>query len=198
MGIFRAIVEPLTGAVLDLWHNLALGGSVGGEFVGDDPLRRTSLLAQEPHQQPPRSLCVPMDLHDFVEDVSVLIDGAPEITSLAIDGDYDLIEMPYVMAARRLSFQAEGVIDAKFNGPASDCFVGYDNASLEQHFLNETQAQGKANIEPDGMCDDLGRKSVTLVTDGTNDHAPVNITRTHPIELTRYRRFGGPRRRIEL
>jgi hypothetical protein len=48
------------------------------------------------------------------------------------------------------------------------------------------------------MCDDLGRKSVTLVTDGTNDHAPVNITRTHPIELTRYRRFGGPRRRIEL
>ena len=37
MGIFRAIVEPLMGAVLDPWHNLALGGSVGGEFVGDEP-----------------------------------------------------------------------------------------------------------------------------------------------------------------
>jgi hypothetical protein len=42
--------EPLMGAMLDLWHDRALGGGVGAEFVGDDPLRRTSLLAQEPHQ----------------------------------------------------------------------------------------------------------------------------------------------------
>ena len=184
--------------MLDLRHDLAIGGGVRAEFVSYDPLRCTSLFAQEPRQQSPCILCVPVDLHYFVEHVSFLIDGAPEVAFLAIDGDDDLIEISYVVAGRRFSFQAEGVIDAKFNGPASDCFVGYDNASLEQHFLNETQAQGKAKIEPDGMCDDLGRKSVTLVTDGTNDHAPVNITRTHPIELTRYRRFGGPRRRIEL
>ena len=47
-----------------------------------------------------------------------------------------------------------------------------------------SQAQGKTEIEPNGVCDDLGRKSVTFVTDGTKDHAPVNIIRAHPIELT--------------
>src|ERR1700733_11570446 len=94
------------GAVFDLRHDFALGGGIGAEFVGDDPLRRTSLLAQEPHQQPPRSLCVPMDLHDFVEDVSFLIDGAPEITSLAIDGDYDLVEIPDIIATYRLSLKS--------------------------------------------------------------------------------------------
>jgi hypothetical protein len=103
------------GAVFDLRHDFALGGGIGAEFVGDDPLRRTSLLAQEPHQQPPRSLCVPMDLHDFVEDVSFLIDGAPEITSLAIDGDYDLVEIPDIIAAWRLALRATRVVGAEFD-----------------------------------------------------------------------------------
>ena len=144
----------------------------------------TSLFAQESHQQSPRGLCVPVDLHDFVKHVSILIDSPPEIAFLTVDGDDDLVEKPDIMAAWRFSLQAAGVIGAKFNGPASDRFIGYDNATLEQHFLNETQAQGKTKIEPDGVCDDLGRKSVTSVTDGTKDHAPVNIIRTHPFELT--------------
>jgi hypothetical protein len=114
-----------------------------------------------------------MDLHDFVEDVSVLIDGAPEIAFLTVDGDLDLIEMPYVMAAWRLSLQATGVIGAKFNGPASDRFVGHDNAALKKHFLDQTQAQGKSEIEPDRVCDDPGRKSVAFVADGTQGHGPV-------------------------
>ena len=107
------------GAVFEVRDDFALGGGVGAEFVGDDPLRRTSLLAQEPHQQPPRSLCVPVDLHDFVEDVSFLIEGAPQIAFLAIDGDDDLVEMPNVVAAWRLSLQAAGVIGAEFDRPAS-------------------------------------------------------------------------------
>ena len=155
------------GAVFEVRDDFALGGGVGAEFVGDDPLRRTALPAQKPCQKSPRGLCVPVNLHDFVEDITVLIDGAPEITSLAIDGDYDLIEMPYVVMRGRFSFQATGVVGAEFNGPASDCFVGDDHAALKQHFLDQTQAQGKTEIEPDGVCDDLRGKSVAFVTDGT-------------------------------
>ena len=170
--------------MLDLRHDLAFGGGVRAEFVSYDPLRCTSLFAHEPRQQSPCILCVPVDLHYFVEHVSFLIDGAPEVAFLAIDGDDDLIEISYVVAGRRFSFQAEGVIDAKFNGPASDRFVGDDNAALKQHFFDQSQTQGKSKIQPDGVCDDLGRKSVPLVADGAKDHTPVSIIRTRPIELT--------------
>jgi hypothetical protein len=102
-----------------------------------------------------RAAFAPVGLHDFVEDVSLLIDGAPEIAFLAIDGDHDLVEAPYVMARRRFSLQTAGVVGAKFYGPASDRLVGDDNAALKQHFFDQTQAQGKTEIEPDGMCDDL-------------------------------------------
>ena len=171
------------GAMLDLRHDLAPGGGVGAEFVGYDPPRRTSLFAQKPCQQSPRSLCVPVDLHDFVEHVSILIDGAPEITPLPIDGDDDLIEIPSIMAAGRLTLQAAGVVGAEFDRPASNGFVGYDNAALKQHFLDKTQAQRETEIKPNCVRDDLGRKSVMFVTDGAKNHAPVNIIRTHPFEL---------------
>jgi hypothetical protein len=39
-------------------------------------------------------------------------------------------------------------------------------------------------MELDGVRDDLRGNSVAFVTDGTRDHAPVNIIRTHPFELT--------------
>ena len=92
--------------------------------------------------------------------------------------------MPNIATSRRLALQAAGVVGAKFDRPASDRFVGDDNAALKQHFFDQTQAQRKTEIEPDGVSDDLGRKPMALVTDGTSDHAPVNIIRTHPAELT--------------
>jgi putative transposase len=56
--------------------------------------------------------------------------------------------------------------------------VGYDNAALKQHFFDQTQTQGKSKMQPDGVCNDLGRKSVAFVTDGTRDHPPVDIIRS--------------------
>jgi hypothetical protein len=32
----------------------------------------------------------------------------------------------------------------------------------------------ETEIKQDGVCDDLGRKSVAFVVDGTKDHTPVN------------------------
>jgi hypothetical protein len=80
-----------------------LGGAAGAELVGYDPLRRTSFLPQKPCQKSWRSLCVPVDLHDFVDNIPVLIDGAPEIASFTIDGDHDLVETPGLPRPRRQS-----------------------------------------------------------------------------------------------
>jgi hypothetical protein len=34
------------------------------------------------------------------------------------------------------------------------------NASCREHLLDHAQAQGKAEVQPDGVADDLGRKAV--------------------------------------
>lgn len=64
MRVFRAIVEALVLAVLYFRHDLAPGGSVGAEFVGDHALGRTTLLAQKPLQQPFGGPRIAADLDD--------------------------------------------------------------------------------------------------------------------------------------
>src|ERR1700677_1309444 len=128
--------------MFDIRHDLAPRGAVGPELVGSDPLRRTTLLAHEPRQQAPRGLCVPPDLHDFVEDISVLIDSLPEIALLAADRDDDLVEMPDIDATWRLALQPTGIVDAEFDRPASDGFVRYDNAALKH--ISSTRRRLKA------------------------------------------------------
>ena len=111
-----------------------------------------------------------------------MIDSAPEIACLPIDGDDDLVEIPDIITAWRLALKATRVVGAEFGRLALNGFVGYDNAELEQHFLDQTQAQGKSRIQPDDVCNDLGRKTMTLVADRTLGHAAVS---TRPITHSR-------------
>jgi hypothetical protein len=61
--------------MLGIRHDFALGVAIGAERVSYDSLRRTSLLARKPRQQTLRGLCVLSDLHDFVEPISIVING---------------------------------------------------------------------------------------------------------------------------
>jgi hypothetical protein len=46
-----------------------------------------------------------VDLHDFINDVPVLINGALEIAFLTMDGDHHLVEAPYVMPRGAFRFR---------------------------------------------------------------------------------------------
>src|SRR3954452_9237930 len=103
MRIFCPIVEPLMRAVLDVRHDLALGGSIRAELVSDHPSRRAALLPQEAPQQALGCRGVASALDDLIKDVSILINSPPQPELLAGNGDHDLLEVPHVAAARRLA-----------------------------------------------------------------------------------------------
>ena len=86
-GNSRRDYSSLCGAMLDIRHDRTFGGGVGAEFVGHHALWRASLLSQKPRQQSLCSLCIAMDLEDFIEDIASLIDRAPKVTLLTVDRD---------------------------------------------------------------------------------------------------------------
>ena len=47
--------------------------------------------------------------------------------------------------------------------PVSGRFIGHDDAAFRQQILDISEAQGEAVVQPYGMTDDLGRKSVTTI-----------------------------------
>jgi hypothetical protein len=58
------------------------------------------------------------------------------------------VEMPNVVTAWGLALQTASVLGTESHRPRSDRLVGDDNAPLDQHLLDQTQAQRKTKIVP--------------------------------------------------
>jgi hypothetical protein len=65
-------------------------------------------------QQSLGGLGVVANLDDFVENLAILVDGAPQIALLAICRVNNLVEMPDVPRAGLLALQAAGLIGSEF------------------------------------------------------------------------------------
>lgn len=84
------------------------GRPVRAQLVGDQARGPDTLLFQQPRQQSPCGFGVPSGLQDFVENVTVLIDGAPQPVWPAMDHDPDLVEMPDIPGSGGLAAQRAG------------------------------------------------------------------------------------------
>ncbi|ESZ31343.1 hypothetical protein X732_30515 [Mesorhizobium sp. L2C066B000] len=63
-------------SMFDLGHDLAFRRSIRPQLVGDDALRSDAFLLQKPDQQPLGGLCISASLHDFIENITIMVDGA--------------------------------------------------------------------------------------------------------------------------
>lgn len=104
-----------------------------------------------------------------------MIDGSPKPTFLTSDADDDFIQMPDIVWAGTLPLEPTGIVPAEFQSPSTDGLIRNDNTALQQHFLDQAQAQRKAKVEPHRMGDDLGRETVAFVADGRAVHTPASI-----------------------
>jgi hypothetical protein len=178
--ILGSVIQPLVRAVLDCRHDLARGSSVGVELVGDHAAWRAALLLQQAPQQAFGRFGIAPRLDDFVEDVSVLVNGSSEPIRLASERDHDLVEMPDVMAARRLAPEAASVRRPELPASSPDGLTGDDNAALEQHLLDQPQAQWKPEVQPDRMGNDLRRKAVAVAADRVAHAGPSTRAQSNP------------------
>src|SRR5262245_48927721 len=78
--------------------------------------------------------------------VVVLIDRAPEVMALTIDGQKDLIEVPLVPGLGTSTLQLIGVVLPKFQTPLADGFMRDVDPALEQDLLHVAVAQREAII----------------------------------------------------
>jgi hypothetical protein len=88
--------------------------------------------------------------------------------ALAIDGQKDLIETPFIPGLRATAPQAISLILPKLPTPLTDGFMGHRDAALAQQFFHIAVAQREAIREPDPMADDFAGKAVVLVPLGVS------------------------------
>jgi hypothetical protein len=132
MGILRAIVLPeplLMGAGQTKVPERC---SVGGELVGDQQFRREAQFPEElAHQAQRRPLVAPA-LNQHVEDLALMIDGAPQVHPLAGDPYDHLVEVPSLARMWAAAPQIARDHRTEFQHPTPHRFVGHVEPALGQ------------------------------------------------------------------
>ncbi len=94
VGDLGSIVRVLIGDVDHRRHHGAVRGGVGAQLVGDQSSRDTALGFQQRPKESDGCSPIPVRWHEDVQDVTVLVDRAPQILLATLDRDEHLVEMP--------------------------------------------------------------------------------------------------------
>jgi len=71
-----------------------MSDAIASEFIGDQPSWFTPLAFAQAAENPFSCARITTALHQDVNDITVLIDGPPELRPLALNGDKDFINVP--------------------------------------------------------------------------------------------------------
>ena len=164
MRVFSPIIFPQSArSVAVLAAQFLHRGGVGGQSVGRDRLRMDALVVEQFPGQLQRCSLVPTFLDQDVEDLALVVDGAPQVHPLAAKLHDHLIQMPAARRPGSRSAKVLGVEPAELERPAPDCLVTDLDAARGQQLLDVAKAEGEAEIQPHGLADHFSRKSVSPI-----------------------------------
>src|SRR5438034_8644363 len=106
---------------------------------------------------------ISLALDQNIQNIAVLINCSPQIMNAAIDPEEHFIKIPLVPRPRRSSSQVVSIKLAELEAPFSDRLIAESDTAHRHHLFNIAEAQGEAEVQPDGMTDDLGREAMTMV-----------------------------------
>ena len=82
---------------------------------------------------------------------------------LAIDLYEDYIDVESVTVASMFSLQSSSVYSSEFDAPEADRFAADSDTAFSEKIFDISVAEIEAEVQPDGVADDIGRESMALV-----------------------------------
>jgi len=153
MRILGAIVLPATKIMPLRQAEIAQRSTVGRQFVSDEGIRDEALFLHQFAHQFERCPLVSPGLNQDIQDFSLTIDSTPQIHALAIDCDKHLVEMPSRIWSWSRASKLVCISQTELYRPAPDALIGDVYAALGEHIFDIAKAEGKPEIEPDGVLD---------------------------------------------
>jgi hypothetical protein len=104
-------------------QDFPFGRAVALELIRNDDPRHVLQALEQLAEKLLRRLLVAAALHQDIEHVIVLVDSAPQVMALAIDGQKDLVEVPLVPWLGASTLQLIRVVLPKLQTPLADGWV---------------------------------------------------------------------------
>lgn len=103
----------------------------------------------------------------------LLVDGPPQVVSLAPDLHEDLIQVPHVAESTVATSERLGVFGSELPAPLPHRLIADNDAPLREEFLDIAKAQAESMAQPHAVADELTREAVTVVADLVHLHLPT-------------------------
>ncbi len=133
MRVLRPIVQSPMATMLHAWHDLLLGGFVAAELVGNQRPRDVLTALEQFAEELLSGALVAAALHQDIEHVPCLIDGASQVVGFAIDGQEYFIQKPLVAWSGSSPSELIGVGLTELPRPLAHRFVGHDDATFSSN-----------------------------------------------------------------
>src|SRR5882762_4693939 len=112
------------------------GRAVGAKLVGREQFRRETLFLEELAHQPECHPLVATALNQHVENLALVIDGAPQVHPFAGNPHHHLVEVPSIARAWAAPPQLSCDPGPEFQNPPPHRFIGNLEAALGEELLN--------------------------------------------------------------
>ena len=86
-------------------------------------------------------------LHEDVDHVAVLVHVAPETLSPAVNGDEELVQMPYIAHPAPAAAQCPGVVEPEGLTPLPDRLVRDGDHAFGEQIFDVAEARAKGVVE---------------------------------------------------
>ena len=98
-----------------------------------------------------------------VKRITVLVNGSPQVMQLTTNRDKHFIKKPSVAQLASPLLQFAGVVWTKSIAPSSNRFIGNLDSTLCQKVFDISETEAEPMVQPNGVTDDLRRKSMTVI-----------------------------------
>ena len=163
VGDLGSMVRVLISDVDHGRHHGAARGGVGAQRVGDQASRDTALGCQQRPKASDGCSPIPVRWHEDVQDVTVLVDRAPQILLATLDRDEPLVERSGVSHPTAAAPPPPRVDRTEPLAPLPNRLVGDRHASLREEIFDIAEAEAEPMVEPDRVADDVGRESISVI-----------------------------------
>jgi hypothetical protein len=136
--------------------------AIGSEPVGGDRLRPNGLVPDQLCKELKGRPRVPARRHHEVKNLAFVIDRATEIHAPGTNLADHQVEAPPRRRRRLFPPQILGDLRSELDRPAANGLVAHLDPAMGEQFLDVPKAHREAEIEPDGVADDIGGESVPL------------------------------------
>ncbi len=106
-------------------------------------------------------MLVAMLLYKDIQHITILIDRSPKIIMLAVYRNENLIHIPCITKAPLPVPDFICVSLTELQAPLANSLIGDNDAPSSKNLFNITEAQRKAEVQPNGMANDLSRIAIT-------------------------------------